>query len=97
MERPLFEGEDSMGLPETRPAQTIGELPAGEEQERALQAATQALASRLQASVHQRLSLDRPVHVALGLTRNQAKVHPEVAILLMQGRDLSLDLVPEYA
>lgn len=95
MERPTIDAFDKSGIPETRKAATISELPIGLRDE-ALESATEALARHLQLAVQRRIGYGTPVHLAFGLTRNQAKMHPGVKLLLSDGGALSLDHCPIF-
>lgn len=95
MQRPEFE-DDSSGLPRIRAARVIAELPTPESRAAALDSATHAVAKKLQAAAQRRIGFGTPVHVAFGLTRQQAKNHPAAALLLTIGSNLSLDICPEY-
>lgn len=95
MQRPPYEATDSTGLPFTRTAQTVGELPVADRL-RALDSATQSVARLLEMSAVRRISFGTPVFVSFGISRNQAKVHPHAKLMLTNGCDLGLELCPEY-
>lgn len=95
MKRPDYEGLDKHGIPYTRPAITIGELP-HEDVSAALTSATREIESLLGVQALRRISYGTPVFVAFGLTRPQAKNHKEARLMLTKGESLSLDLCQEY-
>lgn len=90
MKAPLYEALDGNGLSYTRPAQTVGELPTPEERGRALEDATMQVAKALGTAAQRRIGFGTPVHVAFGLSRQQAKNHPQAKLLLTKGDDLPL-------
>ena len=92
MNVPEYEALDGRGLPYVRPAKCIGELPTQDERVRALEAATLEMARRLNSSAQRRIGFGTPVHVAFGLTRQQAKNHEQASLLLMKGDVLPLGL-----
>lgn len=74
---------------------TVGELPV-EDRLHALESATQSVARMLELPASRRISFGTPVFVSFGISRNQAKVHPQAKLMLTNGCDLGLDLCPEY-
>lgn len=96
MQRPDYEALDAAGLPFVRPAKIIAELPTPEVRAAALDSATQSVAKQLNSVAQRRIGFGTPVHVAFGMTRQQAKNHPQAKLLLTLGESLSLDLCPEY-
>jgi hypothetical protein len=96
MKRPDFEALDRNGLPHVRPARVIAELASPEARNAALDSATHAVARRLEAVAQRCIGFGTPVHVAFGMTRQQAKNHASASLLLTIGSELSLDYCPEY-
>jgi hypothetical protein len=96
MKRPDFEAIDRRGLPHVRAARVISELPSEQSRAAALDSATHAVAKQLQSVAQRRIGFGTPVHVAFGLTRQQARNHPAASLLLTIGGELSLDHCPEY-
>lgn len=92
MTRPIYEALDAQGLPNLRPALTIGELPTSEERQAALVEATPAVADKVGMQPVGVLKFALPVFsVFEGMTRAKSKHHPEEKLLLTQGSDVSLD------
>ena len=90
MKIPQYEALDKEGLPYTRAAQSIGELPKPEDRRKALEAATLEIAKQLNSVAQRRIGFGTPVHVAFGLTRQQAKNHAQASLLLVKGDALPL-------
>ena len=94
--RPEYEALDSRGLPYIRPAQVIGELPLAD-RKNALEAATAAIATKTGLSASKTIPFGAPVFIAFaGMNRPKAKHHPDSALLLTMGDDVSLDYVAAY-
>lgn len=96
MNRPNYEALDGQGLPYIRQARVVGELPTPSDRLVALASASKTLAGRLHLQLHQSIRFGTAVHLAFGLTRQQAKQHSEAKLLLTRGDDISLDQCPEY-
>ena len=79
-----------------RAARTIGELPASDQAE-ALQEVTQILAGQLDLVAVKTIHAATPVFAAFkDMHRQRAKNHRKAELLLSNGSELSLDLVPRY-
>lgn len=89
---PMYEALDEQGSPYVRAAQSIGELPTPEDRGKALEAATLEIARRFKMDVHTRIGFGTPAYVAFGLTLQQAKHHPQAAVLLLRGDALPLEI-----
>jgi len=96
MKRPDYEALDGQGLPYIRPSKVVGELSTPEARGAALESATMAVAKKLQLSALRRIGFGTPVHIAFGMTRQQAKNHVDAKLLLTLGDDVSLDFCQEY-
>jgi hypothetical protein len=96
MIRPDYEALDGNGLPYVRKANIVGELATPEARGAALASATIEVAKILNSPATRRIPFGGPVFIAFGLTRPQAKNHPQATLLLTFGDDLSLDYCPEY-
>lgn len=95
-QRPLVEVQDATGLPVQRLAQTIGELPTAD-QAPALQEVTQHLAGQLKLVPIKTIHAATPVFAAFkDMHRQRAKNHIKAKLLLSNGSELPLDLVPSY-
>lgn len=92
--RPTYEALDAKGLPYNRPARVVGELPHSDVRA-ALESATQEISRRLDMAAKGSIPFGSPVYVAFGLTRPQAKSHPEATLLLTHGENLPLDYCNE--
>lgn len=94
--RPLFEGLDGTGLPYTRQARSIGELPLPD-RTAALESATAAIAATTGLEATKSIAFGAPVFTAFkDMHRAWAKNHPHAKILLATGDALGLELVPLY-
>jgi len=96
MKRPDYEALDTQGFPYIRAARVVGELPTPEERGAALQAATVEISDRLQLKAQKEICFGTPVHLAFGMTRQQAKNHPQAELLLKKGDEVPLDFCPLY-
>ena len=96
MERPIFDGADGQGIPMSRPAKVVGELPTAADQAAAFASALSTLGKQLGLKLVNEIRLGTPIHLAFGLSRQQAKQHELAQALLSRGDDVSLDLCPEY-
>jgi len=90
MKIPEYEALGGQGLPYVRAAQSIGELPTPDARSSALESATLEIARSLGTSAQRRIGFGTPVHVAFGLTRQQAKNHDDAKLLLLKGEALPL-------
>lgn len=88
--RPIVEALDSQGLPCLRAAMTVSDLP-HEERGHALQSCGPMLSQAIGAPIVSQLRYGTPVHLAFGMTRAQAKNHPQKKLLLTSGCDVLLD------
>ena len=96
--RPIIDTVNHQGLPETRPAQVVSELPTPELRQAALLEATSAIADKIGIKSIRSLKLSVPVFSAFnGMTRQKSKHHPDETLLLMPGGEVSLDFCPSYA
>ena len=91
--RPDYEALDANGFPYIRKARIIGELPNAKDRLQALSTATPKVAAALGIKAKKTINFGTPVHMAFGLTRQQAKHHALSALLLTTGENLSLDFV----
>lgn len=91
MKRPHREALDARGLPLPRPAAVVGELRTAEERRAALESATLAIARQLLTPAQRRIGFGTPVHVAFGMSRQQAKGHVRAELLLTKGDAIPLD------
>lgn len=97
MTRPQYEALDARGLPYSRPAQIVGELPAPEVRLAALFEAAPAIADKVGLKLTGRLKFGTPVFCAFdGMTRPKAKTHRDAKLLLTMGCDVSLDFCSSY-
>lgn len=92
---PIVEALDGQGFPRTREARYISDLP-HEERKQALAACGPTLSQAIGAPIVAPVRFGTPVHLAFGLTRPQAKNHPQRDLLLTPGCDLSLSYCPLY-
>lgn len=93
----MYEALDAQGLPNLRPALTIGELPTAEERQAALVEATPVIADKIGMPPVGVLKFALPVFSAFeGMTRAKAKHHPDEKLLLTQGCDVPLDFCPSF-
>lgn len=96
LQRPLYDGVDSAGLPMQREARTIGELPLAD-QAAALQDLTQALAKELGLTAVKCIHAGTPVFAAFkDMHRQRAKNHLQAKLLLSDGAAVALDRVSIY-
>lgn len=92
---PDYEALNSHGSPYVRPATLIGELPISDIPP-ALQSATACLAMLVERPQLRTIAFGTPAYEAFGLTRAQARAHPQAALLLTKGDSLPLRRCPDY-
>lgn len=97
MERPDYLALDSQGLEYLRKAREIGELPTPEARMAACVEAAGEIARQLGVTAPPTIKFGVPVFQSFGMTRPQAKNHPNAKLLLTPGCDVSLDYCPSYA
>lgn len=90
------EAIDKQGLPYEREALTVGELPS-QQVRHALDSAKPALEAAVGLPVVAQIKFGVPLHNAFGMTRAQAKNHPQRDLVLKNGFELSLDLCAAFA
>ncbi len=96
MERPDYLALDSQGLEYLRKAREISELPTREDRLAACVEAAAEIARQLGVAAPPAIKFGVPVFQSFGMTRPQAKNHPNAKLLLTPGADLSLDYCPSY-
>ena len=97
MNRPDYEALDNQGMPYTRHARVVGELPTPELRIAALAEATPVISRQIGIPAIRFVKFGNPVFKAFeGLDRNKAKRHPDSALLLTMGDDVPLDFCPSY-
>jgi len=96
--RPNYEAIDKQGFPEIRPARVVGELATPELRQAALTEATAIIAEKTGIPAIRTIKFGLPVFFAYdGMTRQKSRHHPDEALLLTHGSDVSLDYCPSYA
>lgn len=93
--RPMYEAHGNGGLPVMREAQVVAELPQ-ESHAQALAEAGKVMEEMLGINMKRAIRTGQPVHLAFGLTRNQAKQHSDARLLLADGGSLSLALTSSF-
>lgn len=88
---PIIESLDAQGYPYQREAKFVNDLPLVNERMLALERATEVLAQKLNLSPQRRIPFGMPAY-SVFMTQPEAKKHPERALLMTRGCDLSLDL-----
>ncbi len=96
LERPDYLALDSQGLEYLRKAREISELPTREDRLAACVEAAAEIARQLGVAAPPAIKFGVPVFQSFGMTRPQAKNHPNAKLLLTPGADLSLDYCPSY-
>ena len=96
MPRPQYEALNSQGFPYMRLAQVIDELATPEERITALKEAGAEISDLLQLPLLKPINYGTPAHLAFGLTRNQAKAHAQVKLLLTHGCDVPLQFTESW-
>ena len=96
VERPEYIALDSQGIEYTRKAIAIYELPTMEERMNACIEAAVEVSRQLGLPCPKQIKFGVPVFQSYGMTRQQAKNHPQSKLLLTPGSDLSLDFCVSY-